>query len=106
MVRRLHPEVLMAVRGVSWSLLVVLLMAGCATGARARAPREPDSAAERLAALREATPELKAGALEERFAGEEDRQRREAERAARADRQHRIELMEKEKAAKKQAAPQ
>jgi hypothetical protein len=103
MVRGLQPEVLMAVHGVWWSLLAVLLIAGCATGVpRVRARREPDSAAERLAALREATPELNAAALEERFAAEEDHERREAERAARAERQHRIELMEK---ARKQAPP-
>jgi hypothetical protein len=103
----------MAVKGFP-SLLPLLSLAallgvgigtatGCATGAgRIRVRRDPESAAERTAALREATPELKAAALEERFAAEEDHERREAERAARAERQHRIELMEK---ARKQAPP-
>jgi hypothetical protein len=101
MVRGLQPHPIMLPRGLASWFLAALLAAGCATVSH-RAPREKDSAAERLAALREATPELKAAAVEERFSAEEDRERREQERAARAERQHRLELIEKEKA-KKQA---
>jgi hypothetical protein len=88
-------RLLLAAAGAGAGLL------GCATAPRVSPPRVRDSAAERLAGLREATPELEAAAIEERFAPEEDKERRDAERAARADRQHRIEVMEKQKAKSK-----
>jgi hypothetical protein len=70
---------------------------GCATGHKSALPaahRIPDSARERLAGLREAEPEAKAGAVEERFSAESDKQLREEARAAKAERQRRVDVVE------------
>jgi hypothetical protein len=77
--------------------LVGLVGGGCATSHRAALPtarRIPDSAPERLAGLREANPETRAAAVEERFNAEADKERREEARAAKAERERRVDVVE------------
>jgi hypothetical protein len=82
-------------------LMVLALIAstgGCAHhAATSTATRIPDSAPERVAGLREANPETKAAAVEDRFAPAEDRARREEARAAKAARQTRVDVVEPKK---------
>jgi hypothetical protein len=85
-------------RRVLMVLAVIASTAGCAHRAATSTPtRIPDSAPERVAGLREANPEAKAGAVEDRFAPDEDRARREEARAARAARQTRVDVVEPKK---------
>jgi hypothetical protein len=101
LVRGLHEQRNMTL--CARALVVLLSMTaagGCATGRQAARPaprRIADSAPERLTGLREANPEQKAAATEARFGAEEDKKRREDARAARADQQTRVDVVEKKK---------
>jgi hypothetical protein len=84
-------------------MISLLVSSACATSHPASPPvarRIPDSAPERLAGQREATPEMRAAAAEDRFAAEEDKERREEARAAKAAQQQRVDVVEKNKKGK------
>jgi hypothetical protein len=79
------------------------LITACAGGQSLRAPAErriPDSAPERHSGLQQAIPEIKAETVEERFAPEAARERREAA-PAREQKKTRLEVIEKPARSKK-----
>lgn len=85
------------------TLCIVLAAAGgpgCATVTPPRAeapePREKDSTKERIAAMQENDPIKAADAAEKRFGSEENRERREGERAAKAERKSRVDVVGKD----------
>jgi hypothetical protein len=87
-------------RNASMILALVASIGGCAAGRQAARPtsaRIPTSAPERLAGLREANPQTKAAEAEQRFSAEEDKQRREDARAAKAARQTQVDVVENKK---------
>jgi hypothetical protein len=88
-------------------MMMVLVMAGAAACASSRttthspAARVPDTTAERVAGLREANPEANAEAVEARFSADAAKERRAADKAARDERQRRVDVVDKTKPRKK-----
>lgn len=89
--------------------LLMLVLFGFVAGACAsshqaiRPPtqRIPDSVPERIAGLRASQPETNAAATEERFGAEADRDRRDKARAAKAERERRVDVIERAKKLRK-----
>jgi hypothetical protein len=76
-------------------LLAAAMGGGCAHGGAGRtAERAPETASDRLTTLREAEPEAKAAAVEQRFKAGEDKERKEEAKAAKAQQQQRVDVVE------------
>lgn len=81
-------------------IIALLLVAGCGGPARLAAPppvRTPESADERIAAMRDNDPVAGAAAAEERFAPDQHRAKRTQDRANEKARQQRVDIVDKDK---------
>lgn len=81
-------------------IIALLLTAACGGPARLAAPpavRTPDSADERIAAMRDNNPVAGAAGAEERFAPDQHRAKRTQDRANEKARQQRVDVVDKDK---------